>query len=142
MKKAEINQITVNTINSIRDLRDKVMSSNAEMQKKYVFEDSPYSSVINEYISNYREFYLYYTLNLQETVVTRPALIKEIDFDLWVSKEKCSNRDLMLKGKPPYAYDDDNGIIDLHHIGQKYDVPFAELTLEEHLMYGNNHVFS
>ena len=50
MKKAEINQITVNTINSIRDLRDKVMSSNAEMQKKYVFEDSPNSSVINEYI--------------------------------------------------------------------------------------------
>ena len=141
MKKAEINQITVNTINSIRDLRDKVMSSNAEMQKKYVFEDSPYSSVINEYISNYREFYLYYTLNLQEVVVTRPALIKEIDFDLWISKEKCTNRDLMLKGKSPYAYDDENGLIDLHHIGQQYDAPFAELTFEEHLMYGNNHVF-
>lgn len=141
MKKTEISQFNFETIQNIRNLREKVLSSNAKIQKEYIYEDSHFSSVINENISNYREFYLYYTLNLQEAVVTRPALIKEIDLDLWVSSKNCTNRDLMLKGKPPYAYDDENGAIDLHHIGQKYDAPFAELTTEEHLMYGNNHIF-
>lgn len=141
MKQVESKQTVCEIIQNIRTLRNKVMYSNIEVQKEQIFKDSPYSLSINKHISNYREFYLYYTLNLQETVVTRPALVKEIDFDLWISGENSTNRDLMKMGKSPYAYDNENGIIELHHIGQNYDAPFAELTMEEHLMYGNNQIF-
>lgn len=126
------NTITSETVQAIIDLRSKVISSNLKFQKQQVKKDSPYSDEINKAISNYDEFYHYYTLGLKEAKVTRLSLIKDIDFDLWVTNEGCTNRELLSKGRSPYAYDDENGKIEIHHIGQKYDAPFAELTIKEH----------
>lgn len=140
MKNNNNNQTTSITM-VLQQLRDEIASSRTELQKARILEDSPYSEVINEYISNYREFYLYYTLKLQEAEVTRPSLIKDIDFDLWVTSEEATNYELMVKGKPPYAYDEPDGIIEIHHIGQDFNAPFAELTQREHVLYGNNKVF-
>lgn len=135
------NDYTSKTIHDLKQIRQAVKASNQSMQKEQIYADSPYSDIINEYISNYREFYTYYTLKLQEAKVTRPALIKDIDPDLYISSEDATNLELMLKGKSPYAYDEEDGQIELHHIGQNYNAPFAELTQAEHIMYGNNKVF-
>ena len=141
MRKIESNSISSTTLNTLQNLRSEVLASNADIQMEHILRDSPYSDLINTYISNYREFNLYYTLKLQEAKVTRAALIKDIDFDLWITSENATNRDLMLKGRSPYAYDGEDGRIELHHIGQQYDAPFAELTVKEHMMYGNNQIF-
>ena len=44
----------------------------------------------------------------------------------------------MKNGNAPYAYDSEDGKIEIHHIGQQAASPFAELTFKEHMMYGNN----
>lgn len=121
-------------------LSNKATAFNVKTQKKYINEDSPYSKAINDAISNYNEFLLYYNLELKEAIVTRPALIKDIDLDLWISCENKTNKELMDDGQSPYAYDSDDGKIELHHIGQNCDSPFAELTTEEHTLYGNNKI--
>lgn len=131
----------MNSVQKINELKQVVLESSEEIQKQHILLDSPYSQAINEYISNYNEFYIYYTLKLKEAVVTRPSLIKDVDLDLWITSKNKTNKELMLSGNSPYAYDDEDGVIEIHHIGQNYDAPFAELTAKEHLMYGNNKVF-
>lgn len=49
-----------------------------------------------------------------------------------------NNADLMGEGLPPR---DENGdVFELHHIGQRQDSPFAELTFGQHIANGNNMV--
>ncbi len=49
-----------------------------------------------------------------------------------------NNADLMGEGYPPR---DENGDpFELHHIGQRSDSPFAELTYQQHMGGGNNMV--
>ncbi len=49
-----------------------------------------------------------------------------------------NNADLMGEGFPPR---DENGdVFELHHIGQRQDSPFAELTYWQHISDGNNKV--
>ena len=86
---------------------------------------SPYSQRINDHIRSGKELDLYVDLNLQETIVTRPALVMHIDPYFRLPSGE-SNADRMAKGKAPY--DPTTGtVIDLHHIGQQYDAPYAEL---------------
>ncbi len=59
---------------------------------------------------------------------------------MWVSCENKTNRELLREGRSPYAYDSEGGKIELHHIGQKYDAPFAELTVDEHSLDGNSRI--
>lgn len=125
----------------LKELRTTIEKSKIEKQKEEILKDSPYTEEVNNYIANYQEFYSYYTLNLQEAKVTRTALIREIDKDLYISSENATNFELMSKGKAPYSYDAEEGIIELHHIGQDYNAPFAELTKSEHIMSGNNKIF-
>ncbi|MBR2861592.1 MAG: IS1595 family transposase [Clostridia bacterium] len=138
-----MNKNLFNTISSeieqvLWRFKNEVSSANLELQKKYILEDSPYSKCINDAISSYAEFLFYYNLKLKEAFVTRPSLIKELDLDLWVSCENKTNRELLEEGKSPYAYDSEGGKIEIHHIGQQYDSPFAELTIDEHSLEGNS----
>lgn len=119
---------TTDAVRSIQELRDHVLAAGAAQQQALIERDSPYSAEINGAIANYEEFRIYYDLHLREAMVTRRALIKELDLDLWVSCEGCTNRELMLKGLAPYAYDAEDGKLELHHIGQDPNGPFAELT--------------
>jgi len=127
-------------IKNIADLREKAITSNLELQKEQISKDSPYSDAINEWIPNYDEFWLYLSLELKEAKVTRPALIKDIDPDLFIKCENKTNREIMRKGGSPYAYDSPEGKIELHHIGQDYNAPLAELTFAEHMMRSNNKI--
>lgn len=119
-------------LEEIRIVRKKVYDLSTQHQAEEIQRLSPYSKDITQYIKQYNELRLYYTLHLQESYITRPAIIRDIDFDLWVSAENCSNQELMQKGSSPYAFDAPEGKIELHHISQNYSAPFAELTLDEH----------
>ena len=58
---------------------------------------------------------------------------KFADWDKW---QDYNNADLIGEGWPPR---DSNGDpYELHHIGQRQDSPFAELTWQEHMGDGNN----
>ena len=58
---------------------------------------------------------------------------KLADYDKWA---EYNNADLIGEGFPPR---DKNGDpYELHHIGQRQDSPFAELTWAEHMGDGNN----
>lgn len=119
-------------ITKLRSVKEQIHRLGIQQQREEIRKASPYSADITSHIRIYNELRLYCSLQLRESYITRPCLVKDIDFDLWITAENCTNLDLMQKGKSPYAFDAPEGRIDIHHIGQNYDAPFAELTLEEH----------
>ncbi|MBQ7969068.1 MAG: IS1595 family transposase [Clostridia bacterium] len=128
------------TKKALQTLKSNVEKINIKAQRKAIDEDSPYSERITSAINHYDELCLYNNLKLKEAFVNRPALIKDIDWDLFVTSENMTNRELIKKGVAPYAYDDKDGKIEIHHIGQAYDAPFVELTVKEHMQKGNNRI--
>lgn len=125
-------QISSRDITKLRSVKEQIHRLGVQQQREEINRVSPYSADITDHIHIYNELRLYYSLQLQESYISRPCLVKDIDFDLWISGEKCTNLELMQKGKSPYAFDAPEGRIELHHIGQDFLAPFAELTLEEH----------
>ena len=119
-------------LSEIRAVKNRIHQLGIQQQREEIKKVSPYSAGITSHIRAYNELRLYCDLRLRESAITRPALVKEIDPSLWISVENCTNLDLMQKGKAPYAFDAPEGRIELHHIGQGCNAPFAELTLEEH----------
>lgn len=101
-----------------------------ENQEKSIEQISPYSRKINVFIRNVKELQIYTQLNLKEIVVTRPSIILDIDPN-YSDSSGVTNLSKMLSGKAP-----SDGLsgetIDLHHIGQRYDSPFAELPHNIH----------
>ena len=109
--------------------------SNFEKQPAAKLET--YSSEIRNSISSLREAEIYSKAGLKEEVVNgRKALIRT-DIDMTRKDEfGLTNLERMRNGNPPIA---SNGeIVELHHIGQKPDSPFAELTRTEHRGKGND----
>lgn len=108
---------------------------------------------IIRFITSPAEAEIYRRAGLKEAVIGgRPALIRSdidwsdysirrntwlrnklADYDKWA---EYNNADLIGEGYPPR---DSNGDpYELHHIGQRQDSPFAELTWAEHMGDGNN----
>lgn len=123
------------------------MKNYKELQKK-----TGWSDVICEAINSMEEAQIYIQAGLVEKIVNgRPALTnpkivgnayncrKEWLKDSLSNYEELkdwNNADLMGEGWPPR---DENGDpFELHHIGQKQDSPFAELTYWQHMDGGNN----
>lgn len=102
-----------------------------EQNRSYTIESiSPYSKEINQYIRTAQELNIYKKCNLVEDIITRRALIFPIDKD-YKFGGGITNLERMLKGEAPR--DSATGeIIELHHIGQKFDSPFAELPRSIH----------
>lgn len=138
MKNPSFENLSNQTLSGLIELADSFEKESAASQRNLIAAQSPYSDTINEAISTYSELQLYCSLGLVEAEVTRLALIREIDPCLHISSKGKTNLDLMLAGNPPYAYNAEDGLIELHHIGQIPSAPFAELTHSEHMMYGNN----
>jgi len=111
-----------------------------------------WSSAILNNIDSIEEAEIYIKAHLVEANIGgRPALIRSDidwsafncrkewlktkpghDYDKW---KDWNNADLIGEGWPPR---DDNGDpYQLHHIGQRQDSPFAELTWSEHIGDGN-----
>ena len=123
--------------NELNNLCTKIKDNELSKQKEQIRRESPYSDRINDCLTSYDEFFYYCSLQLKEANVTRVSLIREIDLDLFVTIKGKTNRELMHSGCSPFAFDDKAGEIELHHIGQEIDSPFAELTREEHRLLGN-----
>ncbi len=119
-------------IEELKSIKTKIRTLDLKHQKEKLVQISPYSSDITSFIRTSDELKLYVSLQLRESYLTRPALVADIDPELWIESEKATNLELMTKGRAPYAFDAPEGRIDLHHIGQDYSGPFAELTLEQH----------
>ena len=116
---------------------DKTSSKEKEELKEYLEKESPYSREVNEYISSKEELELYKEASLVERNIDgRICLIRE-DLDLnYIDKESgLTNEKLIAKGRSPY--DAKTGErIELHHIGQDFNAPFAELkSVSEHDLY-------
>ena len=101
----------------------------AEAEDAEIKEKSEYSDEINDHISSVEELEVYQNANLrEENIDGRKCLVKDdIDMDYVDPKSGKTNRELMEMGRAPY--DAKTGEkIELHHIGQDYDSPLAELT--------------
>ena len=119
-------------VQELQAVKNQIHFLGTQNQLEDIRKYSPYSPRVTTYIRQYEELRLYYDLHLQESQITRPAIIRELDLDLWISSENCTNLELMQKGNSPYLFDAPEGKIELHHIGQDYSAPFAELTIDEH----------
>lgn len=138
MKPIYFNHISESTLTKLNTLVDSIEKEKSVSQKNMIEQNSPFSNQINRSIATYEELFFYCSLELSEAIVTRRSLIRRIDPNLFVTCKGKTNLDLMKGGKPPYAYDGEDGIIELHHLGQDPDAPFVELTRDEHMKYGNN----
>ena len=118
-----------------------------------LFRGTSWSNKIVAAIRSKEEAEIYLRAGLKEAVIGgRPALIrtdidwsdysirrntwlrnKLADYDKWA---EYNNADLIGEGFPPRDRNGDP--YELHHIGQRQDSPFAELTWAEHMGDGNN----
>lgn len=114
-------------------------------EKQKIKEETGWSDEIVDYIRSMKEYEIYKNAGLEEREINGKKCLPRNDIDLEqknIIKDKNSqekvitNRELMAKG---YAPLDKNGkSIELHHIGQKSNSPFAELTKTEHIRNGND----
>lgn len=115
------------------ETNDDIDSTDSEMDAEAVREEinekSDYSDEVNEKISSVEELEVYQKANLkEENIDGRTCLVRDdIDMEYVDPKSGMTNQELMEKGRAPY--DAKTGErIELHHIGQDYDSPLAELT--------------
>lgn len=116
----------------LKDVKALTQADRAETIRK----NSPYSQQINSHIHSGKELDLYINLNLEETVITRPCLVMDID-PYYCTPTGETNTERMAMGKPPIDYAT-GSVIDLHHIGQSYEAPYAELPHSIHDAPGIN----
>ena len=96
-------------------------------QKNLIAKETGWSKEIIKHIDNMDQYAVYKKAGLHEaTIDGRKCLVKDIDLDYVDLKTGMTNRELMANGRSPY--DAATGEkIELHHMGQKFDGPFAEL---------------
>ena len=105
-------------------------------EKQKIKEETGWSDEIVDSISSMKEYEIYKNAGLEEREINGKKCLVRKDIDL---EQKDSmgrtNAERMEKGLPPL---DKNGRpIELHHIGQHANSPFAELTRNEHGGKGN-----
>lgn len=114
-------------------------------QKEQIIKETGWPPEIIEYIESMEQYEIYKEAELRFAEVNgRMCLIKDIDMD-YVSpntiditnQEGMTNRQLLERGRPPYDAQT-NESIELHHMGQEFDSPFAELC-ENHEHGDGNH---
>ena len=99
-----------------------------EEDKARIKEETGWSDEIIDAIESMEQYEIYKNAGLHEGEVNgRKCLLKDIDLDYVDPKTGKTNRELMAEGKSPI--DAKSGEkIELHHMGQNFDGPFAELT--------------
>lgn len=109
---------------AMRNKRTKTLRSQIMM-------NSPYSQELTPYIRNLQELDFYLKSQLKEAFITRPCLVAAISFDTVYTKTGETNDSRMMDGRPPCA-EDGVTLYHLHHIGQTFGSPFAELPESAH----------
>lgn len=109
-----------------KDAKEKIGLT--EEQKKQIKEETGWSDEIIEAIKSKEQYEIYKKADLHEAVIDgRKCLVKDIDMDYVDPKTGMTNRELMKNGRSPI--DSKTGEkVELHHIGQEFDSPLAELT--------------
>ncbi|MCD6185418.1 MAG: HNH/ENDO VII family nuclease [Deltaproteobacteria bacterium] len=109
-----------------------------ESQKENIGRESPYSQTINDDIKTTDELKVYKEeAKLKEQKIDNKECLVRDDIDRDQTDELGkTNYERMEKGKPPL--DKNSNPFELHHIGQKENGHFAELTKEEHRGIGND----
>jgi len=121
-------------------------------EKMLIKSKTGWSSSVLDNIESVEEANIYIKAGLKEAKVgSRTALIRSdidwsafncrkewlktklADYDKW---KDYNNADLIGEGYPPRDANGDP--YELHHIGQRQDSPFAELSWAEHMGDGNN----
>ncbi len=138
MNNSVFENISKNAVELLKSTSLNVEKEGLKNQLLKIKQESPYSTEITASFSNYDEFYHICELGLKEAFVTRKSLIREIDLDLFISCKGKTNFELMMEGASPYAADEPESCIVIHHIGQGYNSAFAELTEAEHSKFGNS----
>ena len=113
----------------LNDIKNRLSAEIAAHDRNKINELSPYSPKINQYIKSIDELNLYVSLGLQETYITRPTLIIEID--PMYRPDGMTNIERMLAGDSPIDKNTD-ATIHLHHLTKEYDAPFVELPQNIH----------
>ena len=123
--------IDLYSINAKEAPSDGLGKAKSEVKDATGWPDSILDNVRSE-----DEVQIYKDANLAvESVDGKDCLIRtDIDYDQVVDGE--TNLERMMRGKAPVTQD--GQVIELHHIGQKPDSPFAELTAQEHRGPGND----
>lgn len=111
-------------------------------EKKSIKEETGWSDEVIDHISSMAEYEVYKKAGLVEADVGGKKCLIRNDID-WDQKdaEGKTNRE-RVEAKPPDGplapITKDGDLVELHHIGQHQDSPFAELTMDEHRGKGNN----
>ena len=98
------------------------------IEREQMHKETGWSYSVIDAIDTPEQYQVYKDADLHEAIVNgRICLVKTIDFDYVDPKTGKTNRELMAMGRAPI--DSKTGEkIELHHIGQKFDAPFAELA--------------
>lgn len=99
-----------------------------DKEKQKIKEETGWSDVIIDAIESMDQYEIYKNAGLHEAEINgRKCLVKDIDMDYVDPKTGMTNRERMERGLSPI--DSKTGEkIELHHMGQKFDAPFAELS--------------
>ena len=114
--------------------KENIVKTNTEKNSltaeefSFIKKETDWSDEIIRHIENMEQYSIYKKAGLHEAEINgKKCLIKDIDLDYIDSKTGLTNRELMERGRSPI--DAKTGErIELHHMGQEYDAPFAELT--------------
>ena len=130
-----IGQVKNSTEESTRLDNNETRDSLSEAEREQIKSETGWSDTIIDHIDNMDQYEVYKNANLKEVVINGRHCLVKVDFDPdYVSPKTIdddhpngvSNRELMADGKSPY--DSKTGEkLELHHMGQDYDSPFAEL---------------
>ena len=99
----------------------------SDEEKQIIKEETNWSDEIIDHIENMDQYEIYKNAGLHEEEINgRKCLVKDIDMDFVDPKTGLTNRERMENGLSPI--DSKTGEkIELHHMGQDADSPFAEL---------------
>lgn len=112
-----------------------------DTERQKIKEETGWSDEIINHIDSWEQYEkVYKNAGLHEANINgRPCLVKDIDWDYRNPKDGKTNRELVAEGKAPY--DSKTGErIELHHMGQDKNSPFAELTENTEHGDGNHSV--
>ena len=109
-------------------------------EKRKIKKETGWSDEIINRINSMEQYEIYKYAGLVEADINgRKCLVKNIDLDYKDPKTGETNRDKMEKGRSPI--DSKTGEkIELHHMGQEFDSPFAELLENSEHGDGNHKI--
>lgn len=128
IKTTSLESIVESNAEKAADTQEYKKTGLTEENKAQIKEETGWLNEIIDAIENMDQYEIYKNADLHEEEVNgRKCLLKDIDLDYVDLDTGMTNRELMEKGRSPI--DSKTGEkIELHHMGQDFDAPFAELT--------------